>query len=258
MRCSDVSTFKHINGHSLLSAGLHPGMTVLDLGANHGRFSELLAAEYPGSYHAIEANPDLADALDPAVFSSVKCCAVVDRSGPVTLRLAANDEASSVLRLPDQNIWNAVEVGTVRVDGVPLREILSDPMLAGGIDVLKVDIEGAEVLALPTLTPEDLRKVRQIVVEFHGGRVFGLGLARDTRRTIRILRERGFVGLDFQPSHMDMLFVNRRAFRVTRKQEALWRVQAARMRMPRVASFSRVALDRWRQRSYPSGLTGKA
>lgn len=230
-----MGSFRRVNEHTLLARGLRPGMTVLDLGANHGRFSESLAAEVPGEYHAIEANPTLADELQRrSVFATVRCCAVIGESGrQVTLNLAEGDEASSVLALPAVSVYKATKVGEVAVDGVALLEVLRDH--PGPIDVLKVDIEGAEVLTLPYLAQEDLDRIGQITVEFHSSRAFGFSIHRQTRYTIRRLRQQGFLALDFQPDHRDTLFVNRRLLSATRRDEARWRVEAA--------------LTRWRPRA---------
>ena len=108
----------------------------------------------------------------------------------------------AALPLPAESIWDCVEVGRTTVEGLALSELLE--VFPGRIDVLKADIEGAEVLALPTLGRADLARIGH-TVEFHGARVFGFGLHRETRRTIRKLRRHGFVALNFTPDHRDVL-----------------------------------------------------
>lgn len=229
-----MGSFRRVNEHTLLKRGLRPGIQVIDLGANHGQFSEQLAAEYPGTYHAIEANPVLAERLEDSVFATVRCCAVIGESGrTVTLNLAEGDEASSVLTLPAVSIYKATKVGQVTVDGVALLEVLRDH--PGQIDVLKVDIEGAEVLTLPYLAQTDLNRIGQITVEFHSARAFGFSLRRQARHTIRRLRQQGFLALDFDRDHRDTVFVNRKLLNVGWSDGVRWRVEAALVRWRPVA-----------------------
>jgi FkbM family methyltransferase len=223
--------------HTLFTRGLGPGLTVLDLGANHGQFSADLAALYPGEYHAVEANPELAAMLECPPFASVRCIGVADRTGPIVLHLAKNDEGSSILSLPATSVWDCVEVGRTTVAGIALSELLD--LFPGRIDVLKADIEGAEVYALPTLTRDDIARIGQIAVEFHGARVFGLGIHRKARRAIWRLRRLGFVALSFAPTDRDVLFVNRRMHRVSRIEALRWQLAAARSRWQRRALIER-------------------
>lgn len=227
-----MAEFRSFNDHTLLLRALRPGLTVLDLGTNRGAFSDALSASYPGEYHAVEPNPDLVTLLEGRrPFTSVRHAAVVNRTGPIELRLALNDEGSSVLPLPSESIWDCVEVGRTTVDGIALSELLGT--LPERIDVLKADIEGAEVLALPTLSAADLARIGQLTVEFHDAGVFGFGIHRETRRTIRKLRRQGFVALNFAPDHRDVLFINRRMHDVSTPEVLRWKVRAVRTRRRR-------------------------
>jgi FkbM family methyltransferase len=58
------------------------------------------------------------------------------------------------------------------------------------IDILKMDIEGAEYSVLDDLLSSDIQ-VGQLLVEFHHNKFTGIG-CDDTRRTIRRLNEKGF------------------------------------------------------------------
>jgi FkbM family methyltransferase len=231
-----MAEFRGFSDHTLLTSALRAGLTVLDLGANRGAFSEALSARYPGEYHAVEPNPHLVTLLEGRrPFTSVRHAAVVDRTGPIELRLAQNDGGGSVLPLPSESIWDCVEVGRTTVDGIALSTLLDS--LPDRIDVLKADIEGAEVLALPTLSAPDLARIGQLTVEFHGARVFGFGIHRETRRTIRKLRRQGFVALNFAPDHRDMLFINRRIHDVSKPEVLRWQICATRVRWRRWRSW---------------------
>lgn len=196
---------------------------MIDLGANRGGFSSLLRAKVPGTYHAVEANPALIQGLQRQPYASVRNCAVTGGATSVTLSVAENDEASSILSLQD-SLFNAVE--TVEVEGRRLDSLLAE--FTGFIDVLKVDIEGAEIDALPKLPPEALLRIGQISVEFHCAPVFGFASAPSSsaegaaRDAIAGLERHGFLALAFAPHFMDVLFINRDHFSVTAQQAMLW------------------------------------
>ena len=81
-------------------------------------------------------------------------------------------------------------VVSYRVECVTLAQIRD---LIGGIpvDLLKLDVEGAEYGILGAAGPEELRSIEQIVVEFHHGTIEGITRA-DTERAIGKLRACGF------------------------------------------------------------------
>jgi FkbM family methyltransferase len=223
-----LTEFLHLNGHSLLAAPLMAGINVLDLGANHGIFATLLSARYPGRYGGVEANPALIDELRAGAYDWVRHCAVSDAPREVPFRIARNDAASSMLELPNTSIYDAIEVETIAVEGVPLADLLRQ---AGErVDVLKVDVEGAEVPALASLSPADLARIGQITVEFHSDPTFQFGLTLETDAVIQQLRNSGFVALDFEPGQKDMLFINRARYSVSRLREAYWKTIAGAAR----------------------------
>ena len=65
------------------------------------------------------------------------------------------------------------------------------------IDLLKVDIEGAELEVLAGVSPSLIRRVSQSTVEIHGAREFGFQLRDQVDRVIRRMEELGSTRLDF-------------------------------------------------------------
>jgi FkbM family methyltransferase len=179
----------------------------------------------PGAFHAIEANPALVAELQLQPFASVRCCAVAAGPGPKTLQVTENDEASSLLPLENGRFG---VVRTVAVDGRTLDALLAD--VPGSLDVVKVDIEGAEVVALQGLQPATLKRIGQISVEFHCADVFGFNLVENSTAAIKNLKAQGFLVLSFVPDRMDVLFVNREHFKITATRALRWRAQAAARR----------------------------
>ena len=202
------SPFSHFRGHTFLRSALHEPV-VLDIGANRGDFSRYLSQCLGGTYYMVEANPDLHQRLVNGGRFQTLWCAVTAREGTVRFNLARNDEGSSVLDLPKVSIYNCVlakqvDVPTKTIEGVAQQLVLRD------IDLLKMDTEGAELEVLAAVSPEFMRSVSQMTVEFHGGTEFGFGLSREVEAVIARIEKMGFAWLDFsRPGRVDVLFLNR-------------------------------------------------
>jgi FkbM family methyltransferase len=128
----------------------------VDIGANVGLYS-LFVAQQSGRKTrgkvrvlAIEAQPDIAErlrfnvGLNPAFDIAIEQVAVADRDGEIELMLTHHDRAGSYVRKGDGR-RDGDEV--IRVRCRPLVALVEEagfPL----IDALKIDIEGAEDLAL--------------------------------------------------------------------------------------------------------------
>lgn len=127
------------------------GMNVWDIGANVGVFS-FAAAGRGAAVLAIEADPAMgalllrSARLNPTLAVSVLSIAVADRQGFATLQIASGGRASNSLtecvgtRSPFGYAVGEVEVATTTLDGLIDR--------FGAPDLIKLDIEGAEEMAL--------------------------------------------------------------------------------------------------------------
>jgi hypothetical protein len=103
-------------------------------------------------------------------------------------------------------------IGTVTVPGVTLATLV-DRLGLARIDLMKVDIEGAEI-ALFDAAPDDLlRSIAQITVEFHD--FADPSRAPAVRRTLARLDRLGFAVLVMtRRFHGDVLLVNRALTRI--------------------------------------------
>lgn len=197
--------------HTLYEPGLMAGMAVVDLGANHGAFRRELATRVPGArFYAVEANPQLAEKLEG--YERVFSYAVTGGEQTARLHLAENDEASSLLELPEVSEVGATLTGMVEVPGRSMEAILDE--IPGTLDVVKVDIEGAEIAALLSLSESTLRRIGQLTVEFHRHQVFGFDLEAATRQAISYVQQHGFLVFRFDTVDMDVLLLNRTWFGV--------------------------------------------
>jgi FkbM family methyltransferase len=213
--------FEKIQGHTIYAPPLGSDSVVLDLGANRGEFAKQMSARYGGTYYLVEANPVLAEALRVEGRFPVWHCAVAATEGPIPFNIAQNDEGSSILNLPMESVYNCVLRETIEVQARKLESLLPE-IGAPRIDLLKMDIEGAEVMVLRSLPGATLRAIGQITVEFHSAPMFGFDLRRDVEEVIRSLRRHGFLCLDFSWSRRDVLFVNRAIHHIPQLQRVRW------------------------------------
>lgn len=122
----------------LLSASLQPGRVFVDVGANVG-FHSVLAARAGATVYAVEPAPWTLALLRANLWRSGVAATVLPvaaSSAPGRLRLAVDLEHRSGARI--------AECGEVEVEAARLDDLLPDV----AVDVLKVDVEGAEPLAL--------------------------------------------------------------------------------------------------------------
>lgn len=217
--------FGHVRGHSIYTPPLGASSVVVDLGANRGEFALQMSRRFGGRYYLVEANPDLHDALRSDTQFPVFPYAVAPRDGAVHFNIANNDEGSSILALPETSEYDCTLARTVEVAGRRLETILTE-INEPRIDLLKVDVEGAEIEMLTTADSARLCSIGQITVEFHGDSVFGFGMSREVDQAMKRVRGLGFVLLNFsRPLRTDVLFVNRQFHRLPRSRELWWHLR---------------------------------
>jgi FkbM family methyltransferase len=156
---------------ALLAVLLRAGMTFVDVGANWGYFSLLAAGRLGPGGRVVSLEPDprlfalLRANLDRNGLASVvaRQAAAADAVG--TLRLAAFDEDAGnwgLSRLTDRPAAETFAVAAVPLDG------LMDELGVGHVDLLKMDIEGAEDLALDGMRDGLWRcRYRRLLLEVH-------------------------------------------------------------------------------------------
>jgi FkbM family methyltransferase len=188
---SDLYTFGDVFEQKVYSAVLRhlpECSTIVDLGANIGLASLYLASAYPSvRIFAIEPNRDNFELLKTNLKDLIqeqRCVAMQAAVWSARKALTVDPEW-----LPDTyNAYRLLEQpsrqGAVdQVQGVTMEDILAASKFPQ-VDLLKIDIEGAEV----ELFRNDLgwlERVRAIAIEFHGR-------SRDESRFDEILTAQGF------------------------------------------------------------------
>jgi FkbM family methyltransferase len=208
-RLRDGCGLVEIHEHHVYLPALSTESLVIDAGAHRGDFSRELLARVPCQVVALEPNLDLP--RDHTLPSNLEWrqVALAPRRGRGLLRVSRNPQSSSLR--PD--LVQSDEL--VREQAVDLTslETLLEGRVRRQIDLLKLDIEGAEIPLLSEESENILRAVHQISVEFHS--FFETPHEKDAiRRVSRRLRSLGFVRLHASAPaehESDVLFINTNA-----------------------------------------------
>lgn len=158
---------------ALVQRLLRPGMTFVDVGANWGFFT-LLAAHCTGATGrviALEPDPRLFALLQANLrrngldFVVAHQLAAADRAD--VLHLAGFDEQAGNWGL--SRLTNQSAAGTFAVQAGPI-DALMDELAIDHVDLLKMDIEGSEDLALRGMQAGlSQRRYERILLEVHPG-----------------------------------------------------------------------------------------
>lgn len=144
------------------------GWTVLDLGANKGIYT--VRAALSGSktrVHAVEPVSDNIRLLRNNIHGNgienvtVYESAIATSTGKVSIHLAVRPDAHSLLLERVSSVSQTV----AEVEAISLEDVVN--LVGAPIDLLKVDIEGAEFQVLTTAPSATWLKIRRIVVECH-------------------------------------------------------------------------------------------
>lgn len=129
-----------------------PGQVTVDVGANHGYYTLLLAdlVGPKGKVHAFEPNPRLAELLRQNIalngfwhIADARAAAVGDQDGGTArFVVPVRDPKNAHLVRPEQQLPADLDAARLAVHDVPLASL--DEAVPGRADFLKIDVEGAE------------------------------------------------------------------------------------------------------------------
>ena len=188
--------------HSFIGRDIRSGDTVLDLGANRGRYSQKMKDRYGATCYAVEASPGIFRDLEAAEVATCFNIAMHDHVGEISLKLSDNELAATVFDTSKES-----NMGTVTV---PCSDLESFVGQAGidRIDLLKIDIEGAEIPMLKACSDAFLKTIPQITIEFHD--FCGITSGTEVEACLRRFRALGFDTIRFsRVGHQDTLLINR-------------------------------------------------
>lgn len=202
---NDLSPITTIRGHSFHAGLLGRDAVVVDLGAHKGEFAREINNSFGCRCYLVEAMPALYEAIVEDAATRKYHFAMAGSDGPVTLSVSDNLEGSSI----------AAQAGSmgIAVQGMTLATFMLHAGLER-IDLLKVDIEGAEIAMLEAADAEALSRVVQMTVEFHDF-VPGLVEPHRVEEIKQKMRTLGFYVLKYSGRlNTDVLFINKRYCRL--------------------------------------------
>lgn len=199
-----------VRGHHIWPAPLTKDSVVVDAGAHRGEFSAEIIRRFGCQCHLVEANPKLVETLIIARAESVTTVALGGRDGRGMLHISENPEATGLFDAGPKTA--SVEVETISLATLMQRLGITK------IDILKLDIEGAEFDLIAATPNEILQRISQITVEFHDFKpVFrNRELFENARARLESM---GFdcCNMAFR-THGDVLFLNRARLRLVARQ----------------------------------------
>jgi len=202
---SDLSNLKT---HIIYSIILDSDSLVIDLGANVGQFSEAITREFNCRYYAIEAVPSVYSQLPENGLIKKFNYAISDRNELLKIYTSDNLECNSI----SQEAASVYSLqGEISVDGITLETFLNNPRIEL-VDLLKIDIEGAQEAVFNSTRDATLCKVKQSTIEFHDF-LPGSISSEEVNKITNRLKRLGFICIPFSYLWPDMdtcdfLFIN--------------------------------------------------
>ncbi len=204
-----------VRGHTFLGCALGPGSVVVDLGANQGCFSAELIKRFGCKVYAVEPVEEMFRQIpkDPSLTAYRAAMGGADGTANIFLYggLGSSIMGSFAPQLGDRR----ETVEQLSLSGLFERAGIER------VDLMKVDIEGAEVQMFASASDEQLRSVAQLTVEFHDFVYPELGESVEAVK--RRLCALGLAMIKFSVNNADILFVNRDRLALTTRQEAYLR-----------------------------------
>lgn len=190
-----------IEDHSFLASALDQHSVVVDLGMCRGRFSSSIARRFGCRVFGAEPEPGLFRALPAVAGLSARHVALTGKDGTVWLYTNRSGDPTVSPGLARDHS------AKIEVPGVTLESFLAEAGLTH-VDLLKIDIEGAEIPMLMNASEHILRNIEQMTVEFHD--FIDPSQRAGVRAVDRRLRAAGFRRIRFSRDNTDVLYLNRR------------------------------------------------
>lgn len=191
-----------IHWHTLHSSYLNERSRVLDLGANYGRFAKAIVERFGCRCVAIEPTPFLFQTMLSDERITKRHLAIAPANGTTQFHISAQSTASSMM-VKSEKTLETITVETRRLDDL-VKELGWD-----GVDLIKCDIEGAEIDVIRSCSDAFLQSVGQFTIEFHD--FCGITPASVVHETILRLERLGFWSVRMsRVGHQDTWLINRR------------------------------------------------
>jgi FkbM family methyltransferase len=194
---------ENICNHSFLARLINSSSVVIDLGGNKGEFAHGVIQRFQCKVVCVEPVKALYEGVQRHSLLELLPLAVGGTNQTTEMNVFSTRCASVLAPLT-----SAEKPKTQPIEMITLAE-LRRRTRAERIDLLKIDIEGAEIELFESCSDEELQSIMQITVEFHD---FLYPEQQSSVATICArMRKIGFWVLPFSLDSTDVLFVNRKA-----------------------------------------------
>ena len=203
--CRGLRALYELCGHTFYLPALGPDSIVIDLGASTAAFS-IGVNKLTGCFcYCVEATPKNFKFIRETAHIKKVFAAMCGSNDPVILNIVEDEFHWGAIEPPHE--FNIVE--NHEVPGKTLGHLI-DELKLEKVDLLKVDIEGAEIAMFDAAADSTLKRVQQISVEFHD--FMDPRQLDDVKRQIHRFKRLGFdCAIMTYRGHGDVWIVNRRA-----------------------------------------------
>ncbi len=189
--------------HSFLPGFINSNSVVVDLGANHGEFAHTIIERYRCRVISVEPVKELYEEIARDPLLQLLPVAVGGKNETISMNVFSNRCATIFGSVaPEESVDDVRQVEMITLPELRKRT------LADRIDLMKIDIEGAEIDLINGCSDAELQSIAQITVEFHDF------LYPEQHSAVTRIRSRmgdiGFWVLPFSLDNTDVLFVNRK------------------------------------------------
>lgn len=192
--------------HTFVAGLIDRNSVVVDLGANVGRFTERVYSTFGCFIYAVEPVPQFYLKIQAGDKVKKFNYCIAGQTEPVLLTIPV-DECASLYQLAEGR-----QKRSIITRGITFADFLADQNIRS-IDLLKVDIEGAELDLFASLRTENLPMIKQLTIEFHD--FLWPEMHTQVESIKRRLVSGGFYCIPFSLNNGDVLFIRRDLIRPT-------------------------------------------
>lgn len=189
-------------GHTFYGPAITPNSIVMDLGACRGDFCKYMSDRYGCLTYAIEASPELFSNIIESSSIRKYNYAIAGNDGFTTFYQASLETAGNIMGPKANSTGHTFEIETRKLSTFVQERGLKE------IDLLKIDIEGAELLLFDTAEHKDIAIARQIAIEFHDSVHLPNISTEQVSGIIKKIQAAGFWGITLGAKNSNWLFVN--------------------------------------------------
>jgi FkbM family methyltransferase len=196
--------FISVRGHHFYSKYLNSNATIVDLGSHLGEFSSEISKMFGCNCYAVEAFPELYTKIQTNGLIKKYNYAICKHNDSIIFSVSNNLEASHIIQKKDES------KNSIIVQGITFKDFINKYHITN-IDLLKIDIEGAEIDLFDSINDETLTNIKQLTIEFHD---FVFPVKKEVKSIIKRLKKLGFYCIKFSwHTNGDILFINRNQYK---------------------------------------------